>query len=46
MSNNNKLRRERREAEQEKQAKRVINWIFAALVIFAVIFLAIYMTSK
>ena len=43
MSNNNKLRRARREAEQEKQAKSVITWIIVALLVLAFAFLGFYM---
>uniref|UniRef100_A0AB33JVI4 Uncharacterized protein n=5 Tax=unclassified Prevotella TaxID=2638335 RepID=A0AB33JVI4_9BACT len=41
MSNNSKLHREQRAAKQEKQAKKVINWIFAGLIVLAIAF-AIY----
>lgn len=36
MSEKSKLRRAKREAQQEKQAKKVITWIAAVLVVFAV----------
>lgn len=46
MSQNRKLRRARREAEQEKQGKSVVTWIFASLVVFAVIYLVVLMISQ
>lgn len=46
MSQNRKLRRARREAEQEKQGKTIVTWIFAALVIFAVIYLIVLMVTQ
>lgn len=46
MSQKNKLRRAKREAQQEKQAKMVVTWIFAALVLFAVIFLVVFMMQQ
>ena len=39
MSQKNKMRQARREANQEKQAKKVITWIFVALTILALVFL-------
>jgi flagellar basal body-associated protein FliL len=33
------MRQARREANQEKQAKKVITWIFVALIILALVFL-------
>ncbi|CCX63630.1 putative uncharacterized protein [Prevotella sp. CAG:1058] len=39
MSQKNKMRQARREANQEKQAKKVITWIFVALIILALVFL-------
>lgn len=41
MSLNSKRRRAKREAEQEKKAKTVITWIFAALVVLAVAVFAV-----
>lgn len=46
MSQNRKLRRAKREAEQEQQGKKVVTWIFAALVIFAVIYLVVLMIGQ
>lgn len=46
MSQNRKLRRARREAEQEKQGKKIVTWIFAALVIFAVIYLVVLFVTQ
>lgn len=46
MSQNRKLRRARREAEQEKQGKKIVTWIFAALVIFAVIYLVVLVVTQ
>lgn len=46
MSQNRKLRRARREAEEEKQGKKVVTWIFATLVIFAVIYLVVLMINQ
>lgn len=39
MSQKNKMRQAQREANQEKQAKKVITWIFVALIILALVFL-------
>ncbi len=39
MSQKSKIRHAQREANQEKQAKRVITWIFVALIVLAVVFL-------
>lgn len=39
MSQKNKMRQARREANQEKQAKKVITWIFVALILLALVFL-------
>ncbi|MCH3981890.1 MAG: hypothetical protein LKE41_08290 [Prevotella sp.] len=41
MSERSKIRRAQRDAKQEKQAKKVINWIFAALIILALIFMIV-----
>lgn len=46
MSQNRKLRRAKREAEQEQQGRKVVTWIFAALVIFAVIYLVVLMIGQ
>ncbi len=45
MSQKSKVRHAQREALQEKQAKKVINWIFAALVVLAVVFLVFAVMS-
>lgn len=45
MSQKSKVRHAQREAQQEKQAKKVINWIFAALVVLAVVFLVFAVMS-
>lgn len=39
MSQKSKIRHAQREANQEKQAKRVVTWIFVALIVLAVVFL-------
>ena len=46
MSQNRKLRRARREAEREKQGKKIVTWTFAALVIFAVIYLVVLFVTQ
>lgn len=46
MSEKSKIRRAKREARQEKQANMVITWIFAALVLFALLFIIIYMIQQ
>ena len=43
MSNKGKARRAKRQARQEEQGKQVIKWICGALVVFAIVFLAVYM---
>ena len=43
MSQKSKVRHANREAQQEKQARKVITWIFAALVVLAVVFLVVAM---
>ncbi len=43
MSQKSKVRHANREAQQEKQARKVITWIFAALVVLAVAFLVVAM---
>ncbi|MDD6507343.1 MAG: hypothetical protein PUF39_08220 [Prevotellaceae bacterium] len=40
MSEKKNLRRAKREARQEKEAKNVVRWIFGVLVLLAFIFLA------
>lgn len=45
MSQKSKARHALREAQQERQAKKVITWIFAALVVLAVVFLIVAMMS-
>lgn len=39
MSERSKERRKVRDAKQEKQANRVVNWIFGVLVALAIIFM-------
>ncbi len=46
MSQKSKIRKAKREAEQEKQAKKVITWIFVALVILALAFIAVFIMTK
>ena len=41
MSQKSKVRHAQREAQQVKQAKKGIAWIFAALIVLAVVFLVI-----
>ena len=43
MSQKSKVRHAQREAQQEKQAKKVITWIFTALVVLALAFLVVAM---
>ena len=43
MSQKSKVRHANREAQQEKQARKVITWIFASLVVLAVAFLVVAM---
>ena len=43
MSQKSKVRHANREAQQEKQARKVITWIFAAFVVLAVAFLVVAM---
>ena len=43
MSQKNKLRQAKRAEREEKQAKRVITWLFAVLVFFALAFLGVFM---
>lgn len=42
MSEKSKIRRARREARQERQAKEVIMWIAVALVIIAILCIGYY----
>ncbi|HIV83726.1 MAG TPA: hypothetical protein H9992_04060 [Candidatus Prevotella intestinigallinarum] len=39
MSDKGKARRAAYEAQQEKKAKRVVNWIFVALVLLAILYI-------
>ena len=39
MSERSKMHRAQREAKQEKQAKKVIKWIFGGLIVLAVLFI-------
>ena len=39
MSEKSKLHRAQKEARQEKQAKKLINWIFGGLIVLAVVYL-------
>lgn len=39
MSDKGKARRAAYEAQQEKKAKRVVNWIFASLVLLAILYI-------
>lgn len=41
MSKQSRSRRARREAKQERQAEKIVKWIFAALILFGIAF-AIY----
>lgn len=45
MSQKNKVRHAQREAQQEKQANKVVGWIFAVLIVLALAFLAVAMMS-
>lgn len=38
MSQTSKIRKANREAKQERQGKNVVTWIFAALVVLAIIY--------
>ncbi len=40
MSNKNKARRAAYEKRQEEKGRKIVNWIFAVLVILAVVFIA------
>jgi len=46
MSIKGKARKARREAMQEKQAKQVIKWICGALIVFAIVFYAVYLITQ
>lgn len=46
MSERSKLHRAQREANQEKQAKKVIKWIFGALIVLAIIFVIYAMSMQ
>lgn len=41
MSERSKIRRKARNEKQEKQANKVINWIFGVLVALAIIFMIV-----
>ncbi|MBP5712956.1 MAG: hypothetical protein J6W77_08255 [Prevotella sp.] len=43
MSEKSKVKRARREAEQEKKGKKVVNWIFGVLIVLAICYM-IYVT--
>lgn len=45
MSEKSKINRAKKEMREEKKAKSVINWIFIGLIVFAIIFMAVYVTS-
>lgn len=45
MSRNSKLHKAQREARQEKQARKVIKWIFIVLVIMAAVFIGTYIAN-
>jgi len=45
MSERSKLHRAKKEARQEKEAKNLVNWIFAGLVVLAIIFLVVFMSN-
>lgn len=40
MNEKKKMSRAMREAQQEKQAKKVVNWIFGVLILLAILFCA------
>ena len=42
MNEKKKLRRAQRDARQEKEGKKVVNWIFGALIVLAIAYM-IYM---
>lgn len=46
MSMKGKARRARRDARQEKQAQQVIKWICGALIVFAIVFYAVYVITQ
>ena len=45
MSEKSKLHRAQKEARQEKQAKKLINWIVGGLIVLAVVYLIYYITK-
>ena len=45
MNDKKKARRARRDAQQEKQAQLIINWIFGILVLAAFLFLIVQMIA-
>lgn len=44
MSQNSRINRARREAKQEKEGKKVVEWIIVGLIILALIFYVYSMT--
>jgi len=46
MSNKGKARRARRDAREEKQAQMVIKWICGALIVFAIVFYAVFLITQ
>lgn len=45
MSQKGKARRAAREARQEKEGKKIVNWVFGALIVAAVLFLVLQAMS-
>lgn len=45
MSQKGKARRAAREARQEKEGKKIVNWVFGALIAAAVVFLILQAMS-
>lgn len=45
MSQRSKARHARREVKEEKQAKKVVAWIFACIIVLAVIFIVAAMAN-
>ena len=43
MSEKSKINRAARQAKQERQAKKVIHWMFGVLVVLAVVFMICFM---
>lgn len=39
MSQRSKVRHARRDAQEEKQAKKVVTWIFVVLIVLALVFI-------